>query len=131
MRLAEIDLTTGVSTVIDPQSAVVSGFISGYALGGLCFDQQTQTYIVRVQNETGGYLKLVDASNANVIASTAITNDNYFYELQVDNYSFANAFYNLSASNPSAINDSEAILYIKIYPNPALNHFTLEAPERI
>ena len=131
LRLAEIDLTTGVSTVIDPQSAVVSGFIPGYALGGLCFDQQTQTYIVRVQNETGGYLKLVDASNANVIASTAITNDNYFYELQVDNYSFANAFYNLSASNPSAINDSEAILDIKIYPNPALNHFTIDAPERI
>ena len=28
LRLAEIDLTTGVSTVIDPQSAVVSGFMS-------------------------------------------------------------------------------------------------------
>ena len=131
LRLAEIDLTTGVSTVIDPQSAVVSGFIPGYALGGLCFDQQTQTYIVRVQNETGGYLKLVDASNANVIASTAISNDNYFYELQVDNYSFANAFYNLSASNPNAANASEAIVDLKIYPNPALNHFTLEAAERI
>ena len=131
LRLAEIDLTTGVSTVIDPQSAVVSGFIPGYALGGLCFDQQTQTYIVRVQNETGGYLKLVDTSNANVIASTAISNDNYFYELQVDNYSFANAFYNLSASNPNAANASEAIVDLKIYPNPALNHFTLEAAERI
>ena len=131
LRLAEIDLTTGVSTVIDPQSAVVSGFIPGYALGGLCFDQQTQTYIVRVQNETGGYLKLVDTSNANVIASTAISNDNYFYELQVDNYSFANAFYNLSASNPNAANASEVIVDLKIYPNPALNHFTLEAAERI
>ena len=131
LRLAEIDLTTGASTVIDPQSAVVSGFIPGYALGGLCFDQQTQTYIVRVQNETGGYLKLVDTSNANVIASTAISNDNYFYELQVDNYSFANAFYNLSASNPNAANASEAIVDLKIYPNPALNHFTLEAAERI
>jgi len=131
LRLAEIDLTTGVSTVIDPQSAVVSGFIPGYALGGLCFDQQTQTYIVGVQNETGGYLKLVDTSNANVIASTAISNDNYFYELQVDNYSFANAFYNLSASNPNAANASEAIVDLKIYPNPALNHFTLEAAERI
>jgi len=131
LRLAEIDLTTGASTVIDPQSAVVSGFIPGYALGGLCFDQQTQTYIVRVQNETGGYLKLVDTSNANVIASTAISNDNYFYELQVDNYSFANAFYNLSASNPNAANASEVIVDLKIYPNPALNHFTLEAAERI
>ena len=131
LRLAEIDLTTGVSTVIDPQSAVVSGFIPGYALGGLCFDQQTQTYIVRVQNETGGYLKLVDTSNANVIASTAISNDNYFYELQVDNYSFANAFYNLSASSPNAANASEVIVDLKIYPNPALNHFTLEAAERI
>ena len=131
LRLAEIDLTTGVSTIIDPQSAVVSGFIPGYALGGLCFDQQTQTYIVRVQNETGGYLKLVDTSNANVIASTAISNDNYFYELQVDNYSFANAFYNLSASNPNAANASEAIVDLKIYPNPVLNHFTLEAAERI
>ena len=77
MRLAEIDLVTGNSTVVNPQNAVISGYLAGYAIGGLCFDQQSQTYIVRVQNETSGYLKLVDVSNADIIASTAISNDNY------------------------------------------------------
>lgn len=131
LRLAEIDLTTGVSTVIDPQSAVMSGFIPGYALGGLCFDQQTQTYIIRVQNETGGFLKLVDVSNANVIASTPIDNDNYFYELQVDNYSFANAFYNLSSSNPNAGAETAILNNLKIYPNPAQSYLTIETSEPV
>ena len=116
LRLAEIDLTTGNSTVIDPQSTVISGYIAGYAVGGLCFDQQSQTYVVRVQNETGGYLKLVDVSNANIIASTALSNDNYFYELQVDNFSFAYAFYNLSASNQNKGDN------LTIYPNPAYDY---------
>ena len=116
LRLAEIDLTTGNSTVIDPQSTVIGGYIAGYAVGGLCFDQQSQTYVVRVQNETGGYLKLVDVSNANIIASTALSNDNYFYELQVDNFSFAYAFYNLSTSNQNNGNN------LTIYPNPAYDY---------
>lgn len=116
LRLAEIDLTTGNSTVIDPQSTVIGGYIAGYAVGGLCFDQQSQTYVVRVQNETGGYLKLVDVSNANIIASTALSNDNYFYELQVDNFSFAYAFYNLSASNQNKGDN------LTIYPNPAYDY---------
>ena len=115
LRLAEIDLSTGTSTLIDPQSTVIGGYIPGYAVGALCFDQQTQTYIVRVQNETGGYLKLVDVSNANVIASTPLNNDNFFYELQVDNYPFATAFYNLSASNQNATNELEFLI---VYPNP-------------
>ena len=115
LRLAEINLTTGNSTIIDPQSTVIGGYLSGYAVGGLCFDQQSQTYIVRVQNETGGYLKLVDVSNANIIASTAISNDNYFYELQVDNFSFAREAYNLLASNQNGENNLDDL---KIYPNP-------------
>ena len=131
LRLAEIDLATGAATVVDPNSSVLGGYIPGYALGGLCFDQQTQTYIIRVQNEVGGFLKLVDVSNANIIASTPIGNDNYFYELQVDNYSFANAFYNLSASNPIAGNEATLLNTLKIYPNPAQSYLTIETSEPI
>jgi hypothetical protein len=119
LRLAEIDLETGDSTIIDPQISVISGYLPGYAIGGLCFDQQTQTYIVRVQNETGGYLKLVSVYDSNIIASTAISNDNYFYELQVDNFSFAVDAYNLSATNFNGEND---LNNLKIYPNPTSSY---------
>lgn len=124
LRLAEIDLTTGNSTIIDPQTTVIGGYFSGYAVGGLCFDQQSQTYIVRVQNETGGYLKLVDVSNANIIASTAISNDNYFYELQVDNFSFAREAYNLLASNQNGENNLDDL---KIYPNPTSDYIYINS----
>ena len=119
LRLAEIDLVTGNSTVVNPQNAVISGYLAGYAIGGLCFDQQSQTYIVRVQNETSGYLKLVDVSNADIIASTAISNDNYFYELQVDNFSYAAAAYNLSSTNH---NEENNLNNLKIYPNPTSSY---------
>lgn len=119
LRLAEIDLTTGDSTIIDPQSTVIGGYLTGYAVGGLCFDQQSQTYIVRVQNETGDYLKLVDVNNSNIIASTAISNDNYFYELQVDNFPFAIEAYNLSTSTQNGENDLD---YFTVFPNPASDY---------
>ena len=116
LRLAEIDLISGSATIIDSQSTVIGGYLTGYNLGGLCFDQQSQTYIVNVQNETANYLKLVNVSNAAIIASTPISNDNYFYELQVDNMPFAEDAYNLSSSHP----DNESTLgNITIYPNPS------------
>ena len=118
LRLAEIDLSTGDSTVIDPQSSVISGYLPGYAIGGLCFDQQSQTYIVWVSNETGSFLKLVDVYTSNIIASTAISSDNYFYELQADNFTFAIEAYNLSASNQIR---EDNLHYLKIYPNPSKN----------
>ena len=69
-----------------------------------------------MQNETAGYLKLVDVSDAEVIASTPISNDNYFYELQVDNMPFAFDAYDLSSSHQ----DEESTLEnITIYPNPS------------
>ena len=116
LRLAEIDLISGSATIIDSQSTVIGGYLTGYNLGGLCFDQQSQTYIVNVQNGTANYLKLVNVSNAAIIASTPISNDNYFYELQVDNMPFAEDAYNLSSSHP----DNESTLgNITIYPNPS------------
>ena len=127
LRLAEIDLTTGDATIIDPQSTVIGGYIPGYALGGLCFDQQSQTYIVRVQNETGGYLKLVDVYNSNIIASTAISDDNYFYELQVDNYPFAIDAYNLLDSNENVQNNLD---YLTIYPNPSTDFVYINGTDK-
>lgn len=124
LRLAEIDLYTGDSTVIDPQSSVISGYLPGYAIGGLCFDQQSQTYIIWVSNETGSFLKLVDVYTSNIIASTAISNDNYFYELQADNFTFAIDAYNLSASNQTREDNLD---YLKIYPNPTSDYIFINS----
>ena len=124
LRLAEIDLSTGDSTVIDPQSSVISGYLPGYAIGGLCFDQQSQTYIVWVSNETGSFLKLVDVYTSNIIASTAISSDNYFYELQADNFTFAIEAYNLSASNQIR---EDNLHYLKIYPNPTSDYIFINS----
>ena len=122
LRLAEIDLISGSATIIDSQTTVIGGYLTGYNLGGLCFDQQSQTYIIKVQNETSGYLKLVDVSDAEIIASTPISNDNYFYELQVDNMPFAEDAYNLSSSHP----DNESTLgNITIYPNPSSKYINV------
>ena len=126
LRLAEIDLNTGTSTLVDPENSVIGGYLPGYALGGLCFDQQTQTYIVRLQNETGGYLTLVDVNSANVIAATPLSNENYFYELQVDNLSFAQAFYNLSSANDLTQNPAGEFIEGTIYPVPAQGYLTIQ-----
>ena len=109
-------LISGSATIIDSQSTVIGGYLTGYNLGGLCFDQQSQTYIVNVQNETANYLKLVNVSNAAIIASTPISNDNYFYELQVDNMAFAEDAYNLSSSH---LDNESTLRNITIYPNPS------------
>lgn len=126
LRLAEIDLVTGSATAVDPQSTVIGGYLAGYAIGGLCFDQQSETYIIWVQNESGTYLKLVDVATANIVASTALNNNDYFYELQVDNSLFANNFYNLSSPD-----NDRALIDASLYPNPVLDHLTIDAPEII
>ena len=77
-----------------------------------------------VQNETSGYLKLVDVSDAEIIASTPISNDNYFYELQVDNMPFALDAYNLSSSHQD---DESTFENITIYPNPSSDFINIKS----
>jgi hypothetical protein len=127
LRLAEIDLTTGASTLVDPESSVIGGYLAGYALGGLCFDQQSQQYIIWVQNETGAYLKMVDVATANVVASTPLNSAEGFYELQVDNSNFANNFYNLSASSSFTAHPSDESTNARIYPIPADDIISVES----
>ena len=115
LKLAEIDINTGSILSVNAQNPVISGYLPGYAIGGLCFDQSTQTYIIYVQNEVGTYLKMVDVISGNILASTPLNNSDYFYELQVDNYDFARSFYNLSEVENSISSASE----IKLFPNPA------------
>ena len=115
LKLAEIDINTGSIVSVNAQNPVISGYLPGYAIGGLCFDQSTQTYIIYVQNEVGTYLKMVDVISGNILASTPLNNNDYFYELQVDNYDFARSFYNLSEVENSISSASE----IHLFPNPA------------
>ena len=115
LKLAEIDINTGSIVSVNAQNPVISGYLPGYAIGGLCFDQSTQTYIIYVQNEVGTYLKMVDVISGNILASTPLTNNNYFYELQVDNYDFARSFYNLSKVENRISSAPE----IHLYPIPA------------
>ncbi|MFL2580067.1 MAG: T9SS type A sorting domain-containing protein [Parvicellaceae bacterium] len=115
LRIAEIDIYTGSIVSVNAQNPVISGYLPGYAIGGLCFDQSTQTYIIYVQNEVGTFLKMVDVISGNILASTPLTNNDYFYELQVDNYDFARSFYNLSKVENRISSAPE----IHLYPNPA------------
>ena len=115
LKLAEIDINTGSIVSVNAQNPVISGYLPGYAIGGLCFDQSTQTYIIYVQNEVGTYLKMVDVISGNILASTPLTNNDYFYELQVDNYDFARSFYNLNKVENRISSAPE----VKLYPNPA------------
>ena len=69
LKLAEIDINTGSIVSVNAQNPVISGYLPGYAIGGLCFDQSTQTYIIYVQNEVGTYLKMVDVISGNILAS--------------------------------------------------------------
>ena len=115
LKLAEIDINTGSIVSVNAQNPIISGYLPGYAIGGLCFDQSTQTYIIYVQNEVGTYLKMVDVISGSILASTPLTNNDYFYELQVDNYDFARSFYNLSKVENRISSAPE----IHLYPNPA------------
>ncbi len=130
LRFAEINLTTGASTVLNAQNSIIDGYMAGYAIGGLCFDQQTETYIVYVQNENSAYLKLIDATTANVVTSTALTNNDYFYELQVDNYPFAVSFYQLPLSIEIEKN-SLSVLELDLYPNPTTDYLIIETKEEL
>ena len=130
LRLVEIDLVSGTSTFIDPLNSVIGGYLPSYAVGGLCFDQGSEIYIVWVQNENGSYLQTVDVSTAALITSTTLTGEDYFYELQVDNSFFANAFYNLSSSNQN-IGDNAALANVTLYPNPTSGSLTIASTEKI
>jgi hypothetical protein len=99
LRLAEIDMLSGFPSIVDSQLNVINGYLPGYSIGGLCFDQQSQTYIINVQNENNSYLKLIDVTSGNIIGSTVLNSTDYFYELQVNNYIFAQNFYSSTDFN--------------------------------
>lgn len=126
LKLAEIDLATAAVTPIS-QNSVVSGYLTGYFVGGLCFDQLSETYIITVINENGSYLKMVDVNTGNIISATAFNNID-FYEIQCDNFSFARVFYNLNASSVATnLRKTD----VKMYPNPSNNFLTIESSETI
>ena len=120
MRFSEIDINTGVTTVIN-QTPIESGYLAGFVIGGLAFDQATESYIIVTANANGFNLKVIDALTGNVVSSVPA---GLFYEIQCDNYTFAKNFYNLTTTSP-VLNPLG-----KIYPNPTQDWLQLdiEAP---
>jgi hypothetical protein len=119
--LAEIDQTSGfVSTV--GEDPLLDGFLLGVVVGGVVFDQESQTLVVSSEDViNGGLLSLVDVETATVFNQTPLTET--IYELQCDNLGFIEGFYapNSTTSVPPSID-------MTIAPNPSEGYFQLSLP---
>lgn len=117
---AEVSLTTGAITVIN-STPVNQGVFTGYVLGGIAFDQSSQSYIGILAGDTGNRLKMINATTGSVISDTGLSQSFGFYEIQCDNYSFAKSFYVLNTKTVE-----EKTVSGKIYPNPATDWLQIE-----
>jgi hypothetical protein len=126
---AEVDLATGTITVVDT-TPVNQGLYAGYALGGISFDQQTQSYIGLLSGGVGSgsgfYLKVISAITGQVISSVSLGSSIDFIEIKCDNYSFAKNFYALNTNTTE-----EQTIEGKIFPNPVTDWLTIELKETI
>jgi hypothetical protein len=120
---AEVDLMTGAITVINT-TPVNQGLYSGYILGGIAFDQQSQSYIAMVSgtsgNNNGFFLKMINATTGQVTSETYLGFSSTFIEIQCDNYSFAKSFYINTKTT------KEPTITGKIFPNPASNWLNVD-----
>lgn len=121
---AEVDIATGAITVIDT-TPVNQGMYIGYAVGGIAFDQQTQSYIGLLAGTNGFYLKVIEATTGKVISNVNLGSSTSFLEIQCDNYSFAKSYYlNTNTTEPKSIAG-------KIYPNPPTDWLNIEVEGNI
>ncbi|MGK0388133.1 MAG: hypothetical protein ACI94Y_000861, partial [Maribacter sp.] len=98
---------------------ILGGYFSGIQIDGIAYDQATGIYILRGSDDTGFKLIAINSSNGNVITSTP--SDGVIRELQVDNISFATAFY-ITSSNE----ENEQLQDIQIFPNPVSKQLNIK-----
>lgn len=113
--LVEIDLSTGNATDLFTQP-IFSG--TGVAVGGVGFDQASQTYITYVG---GDYDIGMFNTNTGELFNT-VTMGKPFYELQVDNLPYATSFLSI----PTSVKNNIIVEELVISPNPVSNELRID-----
>ncbi len=114
---AEINIETGEATLMNA-SPILSGYYAGVQVGGVAYDQASQTYILRGSNDNGFVLMAINASTGEVLSETPSTE--IISEIQVDNINFSREFYNVSSVKNNALTSS-----INVFPNPTINEIEI------
>lgn len=115
--LVEIDLATGVATDLFTDPVFKD---TGVAVGGVSFDQQSQTYITYV----GGNFDLGMINTNTGELFNVVTMGKAYYELQVDNLPYAQAF--LSSTPPTSIKNNLPVEELVIAPNPVEDELRID-----
>lgn len=118
--LFEIDPITAVQQHVKDMSSQANGFIQG----STCFDQQSQTFIF-IQHDNGLGRGLLTFYNILQDSLKTVVINNELKELEVDNSSFAAAYFGLS---PLSVQPLQAAK-ISIFPNPAIDKLRIETTQ--
>ncbi len=121
MYFAEIDMQTAQGTPVS-DTPILEGYTVGYQVGGIAYDQATQTYILRGTGNAGFRLLTVQAVTGSIISDVPLPQN--FGEMQVDNNSFAREFYDLTSNN-----EIEETLGISLFPNPTSDVLSVKNEE--
>lgn len=122
VMFSEVDLLTGNITILDT-TPIHSGFLTGYMVGGIAFDQGSQTYIGVLAHDTGFKLKMINATTGLVTSSINLPNGGSLLEIQCDNSTFAKNRY---ATTTSISNKNQSKISGQIFPNPVSDWLTLD-----
>ncbi len=117
--MVEINLATGQATDLFTEP-VFSG--AGIAVGGVGFDQQSQTYITYVGGDYD--LGMINTNTGELF--NVVTLGKPFYELQVDNFDYAQS---LSVA-PTSIKNNMVTETISISPNPVDDELRIDLGEK-
>ncbi len=127
VMFAEVDLVTGNVTVVNT-TPVNSGFLVGYSVGSITFDQTTQSYIGVLGTDNGPKLKMINAATGQVTSTVNLPSAVPFLEIQCDNFTFARNRYSSTTSNRST---NLVEIEGQVFPNPVSDWLTLDINSEI
>jgi hypothetical protein len=123
---SEVDVMTGAINIVNTTPINYGSYI-GYAVGGIAFDQKTQSYIGVLATDLGFSLKIINATTGLVISDVNLGNNGAdFFEIQCDNYSFAKSFY-VNTDSGTLEKTVDGI----VYPNPVKDWLQIETDAEI